>query len=116
MVAQRLPNGDTPVVARFDPSSQAESASAEARFDVLPAVRTALAQSSDDASLIQCSALLDDSVLLTVENTAAWLDISRSATYELILSGAIQSLKVGRARRVPVVAIRNFVARRLNGS
>jgi len=51
-------------------------------------------------------------VLLTVEKLAAWLDMSRSATYELILTGAIRSVKVGRARRVPVASVRDFVTGR----
>ena len=53
----------------------------------------------------------DDHQLLTVDQLAHdWLRCSRATTYELILAGAIQSVKIGRMRRVPVAWVRAFVA------
>jgi excisionase family DNA binding protein len=68
---------------------------------------------ADGNNLIGQSAFLDGSVLLTVESTAAWLEISRSSAYELILGGVIDSVKIGKSRRIPVSAIRAYVARQL---
>ncbi len=53
----------------------------------------------------------DDHQLLTVDQVARdWLCCSRAATYELVLRGALRSVKIGRMRRVPVGAVREYVA------
>ena len=49
--------------------------------------------------------------LLTIGETADQLGLGRSATYLLVLGGRIRSLKIGRARRVPVEAIDEFIER-----
>ncbi|HEY3547808.1 MAG TPA: helix-turn-helix domain-containing protein [Propionicimonas sp.] len=48
--------------------------------------------------------------LLTPEEAARVLGIGRSKVYELILSGTLESLKIGACRRVPVEAIDKLVA------
>jgi excisionase family DNA binding protein len=50
-----------------------------------------------------------DELLLTVETAARRLSLSRSKTYQLIASGALRSVAVGRSRRVPVDALEAFV-------
>ena len=54
-----------------------------------------------------------DKVLLTVSEAAERLGIGRSYLYGLMMRGEIASLKLGRSRRVPLAALEQFVARRL---
>jgi len=49
-------------------------------------------------------------VLLTVEAAAERLSISRTRMYALIKSGEVMSVRVGRLRRVPVIALQDFTA------
>ncbi|MEV0066646.1 excisionase family DNA-binding protein [Amycolatopsis sp. NPDC050768] len=50
-------------------------------------------------------------VLLTVEEAGNRLAISRTVIYELLRSGQLESVTIGRNRRVPAAAVNNFVAR-----
>jgi len=52
-------------------------------------------------------------LLLTVTEAAALLGIGRSLAYELVLRGQLTSVKIGRARRVPVDALDQFIGERL---
>jgi excisionase family DNA binding protein len=52
-------------------------------------------------------------LLLTVEEAAQALSIGRTLLYDLLMRREIFSVKVGRVRRVPVDALRSYVARRL---
>lgn len=49
-------------------------------------------------------------VLLTVEDAAQALALGRTKVYELVESGALRSVKIGRSRRIPVRALDEFVA------
>jgi excisionase family DNA binding protein len=49
--------------------------------------------------------------LLTVEAAATHLSIGRTTMYALIKTGAIESVRVGRLRRVPAEAINDYIAR-----
>jgi excisionase family DNA binding protein len=49
-------------------------------------------------------------VFLTVEEAARVLCVSRNRIFDLIRTRRIQSHKIGRVRRIPVTAIREFVA------
>jgi excisionase family DNA binding protein len=53
-------------------------------------------------------------VLLTVEEAAEQLGIGRTLLYKLIARGEIESIRIGRLRRVPTAAIQDY-ARRLSG-
>jgi excisionase family DNA binding protein len=53
--------------------------------------------------------MADAKVLLTVGEVAEMLGLGRSKVYELIASGAIQSVKIGRARRVHYDAVDAYV-------
>lgn len=50
-------------------------------------------------------------VMLTVEQAAAVLGIGRTNMYALIKSGEIESVRIGRLRRVPADAIDAYTAR-----
>lgn len=48
--------------------------------------------------------------LLTVLDAADYLAISRGAIYNLLNTGAITSIHIGRARRIPLGELQRFVA------
>ena len=48
-------------------------------------------------------------VLLTVEDAAQALALGRTKIYELLDAGELRSIKIGRARRIPVDALHEFV-------
>ena len=54
-----------------------------------------------------------DELLVTVEEAARRLGIGRTTAYELVLSGRLLSVKLGRARRIAVVALERFVEEQL---
>ena len=47
--------------------------------------------------------------LLTVPEVMARLKLGRSTVYDLIRSRRLTSITVGRARRIPVDAVRDFI-------
>ncbi|WP_377270350.1 helix-turn-helix domain-containing protein [Peterkaempfera sp. SMS 1(5)a] len=51
--------------------------------------------------------------LLTVPEVMVRLKLGRSAVYDLIRTRQLASITIGRARRIPVAAVRAFVAVRL---
>ncbi len=51
-------------------------------------------------------------LLLTPVEAARRLSIARSSLYELLLTGEIVSLKIGRSRRVPLDALADFIDRK----
>lgn len=53
--------------------------------------------------------------LATVEQTAKFLAINRAKAYELMASGELASAKLGKSRRVPWTALKEFAARALVG-
>ena len=50
-----------------------------------------------------------DELLLTVEEAANRLRIGRTVMYNLVRSNRIRTIKIGRLRRVPVDALREYV-------
>jgi len=52
-----------------------------------------------------------DSLLVSVEEAARLLGLGRSATYELLASGELPRVKVGRRTLVPVRALSDWVER-----
>ncbi|MCK9922633.1 helix-turn-helix domain-containing protein [Frankia sp. AgPm24] len=50
-------------------------------------------------------------LLLTPTEAADLLGVSRSTVYELMGSGDIESVHIGRARRIPSAALLTFVNR-----
>lgn len=55
----------------------------------------------------------DGKILLTVPQAADRLGVGRSLLYEMIRRGEVQSIRIGRARRIPVSALECFVQERL---
>ncbi len=55
-------------------------------------------------------------LLLTVEEAARRLNIGRTTMYALVSSGAVESVTIGRLRRVPSECLDNFVAALRSGT
>jgi excisionase family DNA binding protein len=51
-----------------------------------------------------------EKLLLTPEEAAQALNISRTKVFELLQVEALRSVKIGRSRRIPTEAVREFVA------
>lgn len=51
-----------------------------------------------------------EKVLLTVEEAAEVLNISRSKLYELLQGDVLGSVKIGKVRRIPTDAVHEYVA------
>lgn len=49
-------------------------------------------------------------VLLTVEEAAEQLRIGRTVAWRLVSSGELQSVQIGRLRRVPATAVSEYAA------
>jgi len=49
-----------------------------------------------------------EKLLLTVEEAAAMLSLGRTSVFGLIKSGALRSVRIGRSRRVPREAVRDY--------
>ncbi|MEU5163529.1 helix-turn-helix domain-containing protein [Streptomyces sp. NPDC020875] len=54
--------------------------------------------------------------LLTVPEVMARLRLGRSTVYDLIRSRRLASMLVGRARRIPLAAVQDFIAREMGGA
>lgn len=50
-------------------------------------------------------------VLLTAEEAAERLAVGRTAVYALLKSGQLESVRIGRLRRIPAEAVENYVQR-----
>jgi len=50
-------------------------------------------------------------LLLTVERAAERLEVGRTKVFELLATGQLESVKIGRARRIPADALRGYVER-----
>lgn len=57
---------------------------------------------------------LPERTLLTVEEAAERLRIGRTRMYALVKSGEVESILIGRLRRVPVDALNAYTNRLLN--
>ncbi|MHB8397916.1 MAG: helix-turn-helix domain-containing protein [Candidatus Limnocylindrales bacterium] len=51
--------------------------------------------------------------LLDIVEAADRLSISRSKLYALVAAGEVESVKIGKSRRIPAAAINRFVGRLL---
>ena len=64
-----------------------------------------------EAQIINLTIESDEKLLLTVVEAAHRLGIGRTLMYELLGSGQIRSVHVGRLHKVPVDALARFVER-----
>ncbi len=53
--------------------------------------------------------------LLTVVEAAEYLALSRGAIYNLLNTGALTSIHIGRARRIPLGELQRFVTACITG-
>ncbi len=80
--------------------------SAERPVDLAPAILSQpLAQRADDGDPASSRVPM----LLTVRDVEAELQLGRTRTYELVRSGSLPVIRVGRAVRVPREALRRWV-------
>jgi excisionase family DNA binding protein len=70
-----------------------------------------LSQEQRDELPQQLTRPLPERVLLTAEEAAEQLGIGRTLLYKLIANGEIESIRIGRLRRVPTVAIQDYATR-----
>jgi excisionase family DNA binding protein len=49
--------------------------------------------------------------LLTVEEAAIWLSIGRTTLYAILKDGQINSVRIGRLRRIPTEALTAYTSR-----
>jgi DNA primase catalytic core len=73
-------------------------------------------QLSDRREAMTDIATTDDQLLVTPEEAARRLSLGRTTIYELMASGELRSVNVGRCRRVPVSELCSFVARLADGT
>ncbi len=52
-------------------------------------------------------------LLVRVEEAARILSLSRSTIYEMLESGELPSVRRGTARRIPITALHEWIARQL---
>ena len=50
-------------------------------------------------------------VLLTVHEVAEALHVGRSKVFDLIIAGELDSVKIGKLRRIPVTAVHDYATR-----
>jgi excisionase family DNA binding protein len=52
-----------------------------------------------------------EKLLITAGEAADLLGLGRTKVYELMAAGRIESVKIGRSRRLPVTAVHEFIER-----
>ena len=55
--------------------------------------------------------MTEDRLLLTPEEAARQLSVGRSHLYLKLASGEIESIRIGRSRRVPIRSLRAYIDR-----
>ena len=59
---------------------------------------------------------MEDKLLLNIADVSAILSIGRSRTYQLVMSGQLESLKLGRRRLIAREALERFVREQMEAS
>jgi len=68
---------------------------------------------NDLAALLAAARAADTTlVALTVEEAARRLGVGRTTMYSLVASGQVQSVRIGRLRRIPTEALAAYLAAR----
>ena len=75
-----------------------------------PAMTDARSRDRSTASSPRQALAANTKLLLTVNVAAERLGIGRSLMYELIGSGQVESISVGRLRRIPAEALDDYIA------
>lgn len=71
----------------------------------------ALITSNEPSVVVPAQRQTPERVLLTVEEAAELLHIGKTKTYALVKSGDIESVLIGRLRRIHTDAVRAYAAR-----
>jgi len=50
-------------------------------------------------------------LLLTTQEAADIIGICRTRVYDLLRAGELESIRIGRSRRIPTAALEDFIAR-----
>ena len=50
-------------------------------------------------------------IVLTIEEAARWLKVGRTLMCQLIRTGEVESVTIGRLRRVPLECLKEYVAK-----
>ena len=87
------------------------TATTQLRLVTLRDRRPARAPTVADEQVINVTLVPDERLLLSVNEAARLLGIGRTLMYELLGSGEIDSVHVGRLRKVPAQALTAFVER-----
>jgi len=53
----------------------------------------------------------ESTLVLTIEEAARRLGIGRTLMYSLVMSGEVESVTIGRLRRIPLECLTEYVAR-----
>ncbi|MCB0988137.1 MAG: helix-turn-helix domain-containing protein [Acidimicrobiales bacterium] len=69
--------------------------------------------SSTAAGALGDASVTPPALLLTIEEAAERLQVGRCTMQALLLSGEVQSFKIGRLRRVPPAALDAYIRRRM---
>jgi excisionase family DNA binding protein len=81
-------------------------------FDLVPQRRTThCARRTEPRQSVDVTLRTSDRMLLTVEEAAERLGVGRSTMYQLIAAGLIDSVRVGRLRRIEPDALATYIAR-----
>ncbi len=64
---------------------------------------------TDSETAVDAASISTDPLLLTVRQVGASLGVGRTTVYELIGSGDLEVVHIGRSTRVPAAAITEFV-------
>ena len=59
-------------------------------------------------------ALNDDLRLVTLPDAARFLSVSRGSLYDLLTTGQLASVHIGRSRRIPMGELRRYIRERLD--
>ncbi len=55
----------------------------------------------------------DDLRLVTLPDAARFLSVSRGSLYDLLTTGQLASVHIGRSRRIPIGELRRYIRERL---
>jgi len=90
------------------------TATTQLRIVVPTEVRPSRAPVIPDEQVINLTVERDEKLLLSVVEAAQRLGVGRTLMYELLGSGQIESMHVGRLHKVPTEALTAFVERARN--
>ena len=82
----------------------------------VPPPSAEIGEAASSAPVVSTQATLADLILLTMEEAAVRLRIGRTSMYRLVATGAVESVTVGRLRRVPVECLAEYVSQLRSGA